>query len=130
MDSTSKAKEIVIIDDDSIVLECLSRRLRGIRCSLTTFTDQHECLTYLAIERPDILFIDMRMPRMNGVEFIERLMSRPEKCSATIFLCSAMMPSAEIRTRINKFGIQLICKDTLMDKSWLQAALNQCQLVA
>jgi two-component system chemotaxis response regulator CheB len=67
---------VLVIDDSSLVREILSRYLSGaygievVGAAVDAF-DAGEKIPRL---RPDVLTLDVEMPRMNGIEFLRRLM--------------------------------------------------------
>lgn len=118
---------IMIVDDDDITLECYARLLRGLDCSLSTFTNPLDSLTVLREKQPRLLFVDMNMPCMGGMELLTELFAftKPENCH--IYLCSSIMPPPDIRRRAMDMGVDVICKDMAMDKAWLQNVIQQCR---
>lgn len=64
----------VAIDDEPLALEVISkfcRRIGGI--SLYCFTDPVEGLAYIEANRPDIVFLDIEMGELNGLQIASRL---------------------------------------------------------
>jgi two-component system LytT family response regulator len=65
----------IVIDDQKDAIELLSDHIKN-RKELTlleTFTNPVKALTFLETNTADLIFIDVQMPHMNGLEFIETL---------------------------------------------------------
>lgn len=68
----------VIIDDEILAIEELQRILEGCD-SITTikgFDDAKEGLTYILLKEPDIAFIDISMPYINGTSLAREIAER------------------------------------------------------
>ncbi len=63
---------VFAVDDDANALVAL-RRVLTRRFQLTTFQDPFEALIALGTLQPDALVLDIRMPGIDGVRFLDRL---------------------------------------------------------
>lgn len=68
----ARRTDVLIIDDDDDVRELLSLVLRKCGYSVETAADGQEALERLASVQPDLIFLDLQMPVMNGAEFRQR----------------------------------------------------------
>lgn len=67
---------VLVVEDDAPIRESLAQVLREEGYRVTVAQDGIEALNRLAETRErHIIFIDLLMPRMDGIEFCERLMS-------------------------------------------------------
>ncbi len=68
-----------LVDDEPLALERLSRLLRQTgRVELTgSTTVPEEAVAALTADPPDVCFLDIQMPRLNGFEILARLPSQP-----------------------------------------------------
>jgi len=66
---------VLIVDDEAIVLESVSQVLRGYfdNIIIETAKNSREGLIKVEQFRPNIIMTDIKMPGMNGLEFIERI---------------------------------------------------------
>ncbi|WP_036195537.1 response regulator [Nocardioides aequoreus] len=71
---------VVLVDDDPLVRSGLALILGGARDLqvVAQAADGEEALEVVARERPDVVLMDIRMPRLNGLEATERLLAPAE----------------------------------------------------
>lgn len=68
--------EVVIVDDDPVNLSVYAGLMERISSAHTrSFEDPEEALGSCRLCEPDLIIVDYMMPRMNGVEFIQRVRS-------------------------------------------------------
>jgi len=65
--------KILVIDDDKGVVEVIKNVLVGQNYEVVTAFDGKEGLKKVKSENPDLIVLDIRMPSMNGYEFIRTL---------------------------------------------------------
>jgi chemosensory pili system protein ChpA (sensor histidine kinase/response regulator) len=70
--------EILVVDDSVSVRQVFARLLRTKGWKTNTARDGVEALEKLANARPDLIILDLEMPRMNGYEFLSTLQAREE----------------------------------------------------
>jgi two-component system LytT family response regulator len=90
MNSMENLIRAYLVDDEPLALERLSRLLRNFPdiAIAGKSTDPAQALAELsspAAESPDVLFLDIQMPGMNGFEFLSRLDEQPFVIFTTAF---------------------------------------------
>ena len=80
---------VLVIEDDPDSREVLVNLLREVGCTVMQAFDGLEGLARCRSERFDIVFSDIRMPHMNGVELIERLRADPFTAALPVVAVSA-----------------------------------------
>lgn len=66
------AERILIVDDEADMVETCRRILSAAGYECLGTSDAQEALRLLASERPALLFTDLRMPEMDGMEMLRR----------------------------------------------------------
>lgn len=69
------AIQIMMVDDEESILNSLQRLLFDMDCEIRTSTCAHKALDMLAELPADIVISDMRMPGMDGAEFLSEVAS-------------------------------------------------------
>lgn len=69
---------ILIVDDDRSVADTFARMLRLEGFNVETALSAEIGLAMAETVRPDAIILDLRMPMLNGLQFLRTLRSRPE----------------------------------------------------
>ncbi len=77
---------IALVDDDRHILTSVSMALEAEGFTVHTYADGEEALRGLREKPVDVVILDIKMPRMDGMELLDRL--RPESQVPVIFLTS------------------------------------------
>jgi two-component system alkaline phosphatase synthesis response regulator PhoP len=81
---------ILIADDDPLGAELLEAYLNEIDCELRTTSDGEQTLQLVASWRPDLILLDVMMPRISGFEVCKRLRSDPATRDIAIIMITAL----------------------------------------
>lgn len=68
-----KKSRILIVDDNADTVELLKKRLRSEGYDTAEAFDGEECLTQVTACNPDLIVLDIMMPKINGYEVCQRL---------------------------------------------------------
>jgi len=79
----------MIVDDVRENREVLSALLTDLGCEVKTADDGPRAIEMLRQERPDVIFMDIRMPGMDGLQTMQRILSDLGTQRAKIIACSA-----------------------------------------
>lgn len=60
--------KVMVIDDSKTIRRTAETLLKKEGCSVVTATDGFEALAKIADEKPDIIFVDIMMPRLDGYQ--------------------------------------------------------------
>ncbi len=75
---TEKRGTVLIVEDEAIVAEIYRLSLERAGYRALVAKDGVEGLELATSTRPDFIFLDLRMPRMGGLEVLTRLAADPE----------------------------------------------------
>ena len=59
---------VMVIDDSKTIRRTAETLLKKAGCEVVTATDGFEALAKIADQRPDIIFVDIMMPRLDGYQ--------------------------------------------------------------
>ncbi|WP_257283661.1 response regulator, partial [Endozoicomonas sp. SESOKO1] len=77
-DSSNKAITVLVVDDSVTVRKVTSRLLTRQGYEVISARDGVEAMTHLSEHRPDIMLLDVEMPRMDGFEVASAVRNDPE----------------------------------------------------
>ena len=83
------AVSIMIVDDEPYLAEALSFVLKKGGYDISVAVDGEEALKKVAEKKPDIMFLDIMMPKKNGYEVCEIIKKIPELKDIYIIMLSA-----------------------------------------
>jgi CheY-like chemotaxis protein len=69
---------VMVVDDSVTLREMIADLLKGRGLNVTVASDGVEALEQIKANRPDLVVLDIVMPRMNGYEVCRRLKSDPK----------------------------------------------------
>ncbi|MDR3449876.1 MAG: response regulator transcription factor [Alphaproteobacteria bacterium] len=82
-------QNIALVDDDRNILTSVQMALEAEGFEVRTFPDSEEALRGLTLKPADLAVLDIKMPRLNGMELLQRLRQNPTAATMpVIFLTS------------------------------------------
>jgi len=86
--------QILIIDDEASLRRTLARILQQARFEVTTAESGKEGLAFLAHQTFDMVYLDIRMPDMNGLEVLKAIHAKFPELPVILFTAQPDMSSA------------------------------------
>jgi two-component system sensor histidine kinase/response regulator len=93
MDMNEKAK-IVIIDDEEVVLDSCTQILQGRNYEISTAPDGLQGLALVDKVKPDLVFIDLKMPGIPGLEVLGKIHDQDNTIVTVVITGYATVDSA------------------------------------
>lgn len=99
-------KKLLIIDDDEIFPKVLTDSLPEGEYDVVHVVDGEKGLTQIEKEAPDLIILDLIMPKMTGLEFIKALKEKKDTNHIPILISSQLSKLDDIDTAIAE-GIEV-----------------------
>jgi two-component system chemotaxis response regulator CheB len=117
----NKKIRVLIVDDSSVVRQTLSEILsseQGIEV-MATAPDPFIAAEKLRKESPDVILLDIEMPRMDGITFLHKIMSQHP---LPVVICSSLTEAgAETTLKALEYGaVEIILKPRIGAKQFLE----------
>jgi DNA-binding response OmpR family regulator len=89
------SKTVLICDDELYILECVSYVVKKEGYNILTAGDGEQALTLARERKPDLIFLDVEMPKKSGYEVCETLRREPETSDIYIIMLTARGQAAD-----------------------------------
>ncbi|MEM9804995.1 MAG: response regulator [Cyanobacteria bacterium P01_D01_bin.56] len=80
---------VLVVEDSIAQREMIIDLLKGNGLNVTVASDGVEALAHIQGDLPDLVVLDIVMPRMNGYEVCRRIKSDPATQNLPVVLCSS-----------------------------------------
>jgi response regulator RpfG family c-di-GMP phosphodiesterase len=84
-----EGEKILVVDDDARVLDLLQVTLSGRGFSVVTASNGDEAVRRVGLARPDLVVLDVDLPRRSGIEILEEIRGQASFESLPIILISS-----------------------------------------
>src|SRR5688572_9296903 len=88
---------VLLVDDDPVILKLLQVNFEMEGYTVSTANDGVEGLEKARAERPDIVLLDVMMPRMDGLEVTKALKGDDDTKAIPIILLSAKAQASDVQ---------------------------------
>jgi CheY-like chemotaxis protein len=88
----SESKEVLIVDDDPQLTFGVSRRLEAAGYATRIAADGAEGVAQAQLRPPDLILLDVMMPKMDGMSALARLHSDGATRDVPVIMLSASLP--------------------------------------
>ncbi len=99
--SQQKQPVILVVDDNQQNLELLQAYLEDIDCTTIPAHDGLEALNIVKKNPPDLILLDVMMPKMSGFEVCKRLKNDPKTTDIPIIMVTALTEFGDIERGID-----------------------------
>ena len=89
-DRLGRQQVVLVVDDHPLNLELIEGCLADVHCRVITATDGIEALELVKSDPPDLVLLDVMMPRMDGYEVCQRLKESPEGKLLPVVMVTAL----------------------------------------
>ena len=93
-ESSELPVHVLIVDDQEVVRELCSEIADALGYRVSVAANGEKALEVLEREHVDVLMADLKMPRMNGMELLEKVKSRSQQTEVLIMTAYGSVPSA------------------------------------
>src|SRR5215831_16209646 len=111
---------VLLVEDDTALAQMYRVKLEKDGYTVRVVGDGEQALSVLAEDLPDLIFLDIRLPRMDGLTFLERLRASQRTRNVPVVIVSNYSEQ-ELVSR----GLQLGALDYLIKSQTTPGQLSQ-----
>lgn len=116
-----KKIRVLVVDDSAVVRQTMTEILESDPqiAVMGTAADPYIAVERIKQEVPDVMTLDVEMPRMDGITFLEKLMAQ---CPIPVVICSTLTEkgSETALAALEKGAVEIITKPKLGTKQFLE----------
>ncbi len=109
-DAKIAQSKVLVVDDNPQNLELLVAYLDKLGCQIATAVDGIDALEKVSRENPDLILLDIMMPRMSGFEVCRKLKSAPATRDIPIIMVTALNELGDIERGVESGTDDFITK--------------------
>jgi len=96
-----KARPGLVVEDDAASRDMLVRLVEKAGLAARAAKDGKEALEIVAVERPQLILLDLMMPQVDGFDFVERLRANELGADIPVLVVTAKSLTSEDLERLN-----------------------------
>lgn len=104
------AATVLIIEDDQLIQRMYDKIFTFEKYNVITASDGEEGLEKARATNPTIILLDVMMPKMNGMELLEKLKADPSTKAIPVIMLSNLAGENDVETALSKGAVKYIIK--------------------
>ncbi|MCR8656151.1 ATP-binding response regulator [Paenibacillus endoradicis] len=108
-----RSHSVLVIEDDIPTSQMMTKMLEKEGYRVTSASNGQHALQCVSRAKPQLILLDLMMPKMDGFEFITELRKREEWCTIPIVVITAKNITEDDRLRLNGFVKNIVQKGNL-----------------
>jgi len=82
-------KKILVVDDEPDIVKTLIKAIRRQGFDMVSAADGEEALERVKDSHPDLVILDVTMPKLDGIEVLQRIKGDPQTASLPVIMLTA-----------------------------------------
>jgi CheY-like chemotaxis protein len=106
-------RKALVADDDALIRAMLSSELRSLGLTVIEAQNGEEAVDLWVKEHPDIMFLDLLMPKLNGLDALKRIRDTPGGDGSRV---PAVLVTALTQETVRQFEISGVRPEGYLEK--------------
>lgn len=102
--SAGPLRRILLVEDDDALANVYMTRLRAEGFDVKRVTNGEDALVTVLSYRPDLIVLDVMMPKVNGFEVLDIIRNTPEVGNVKVIMLTALSQEAD-KKRAQELGV-------------------------
>lgn len=108
--------KLLVADDDVTLRELYEERMRAEGYIILSAVDGEEAIQKAASEHPDVILLDVMMPKINGIDAMRMLREKEETANIPIIILTALIQEIDKIREMMKPGDGYLIKSEIVPK--------------
>lgn len=104
------SRKVLAVDDSSSIRKMVEFSLKSKGFQVTTAVDGQEALELLAKDKPDVIILDINMPRLDGFGFLKKIKAEAANAAIPVLMLSTEGQEADMETAASLGATHYIVK--------------------
>lgn len=113
-------KSILLVDDDLTLREMYAERLKAEGFAVETAKDGEEALQKVSDLHPNIVLLDVMMPKINGLDVLKKMREQEDTKNIPVIVLTALIQDREKMESITRGADDYIVKSETMPGDVIQ----------
>jgi CheY-like chemotaxis protein len=110
MENHGQGYRILVADDEPEVVNLVRIMLEMEGYTILEASDGEQALAMAQTEQPDLMLLDVRMPKMNGLAVLDRLREDPNTASIPVVMLSVVTTYPEVQKALEQGAVAYLPK--------------------
>ncbi len=110
MPKNVEACKILVAEDDKFLSRAYEFKLSGMGCQIIMAGDGEDAIAKIKSEKPDIILLDLIMPKKNGFEVLQEIKANSQTKKIPVIIMSNLGQEADIKKGLEAGAIDYIVK--------------------
>lgn len=98
--------KILLIEDDSLFVKMYQKKFAHEGLELEAAYDGEEGIEKIKSEKPDLIILDLMLPKMSGSEVLKQVKDDPEANAIPVIILTNLSTSADEVTKCIQMGVK------------------------
>lgn len=95
-------KTILVVEDEQLILELINEICKDLDCKILCAADGESALDIVKSNTPDMVLLDVLLPKMSGHQVCRSLKSDPLTSQVKVVMISGMSQSSDLQKAGNR----------------------------
>jgi two-component system cell cycle response regulator DivK len=105
-----ETKKILIVEDNADLCDLLTITIRRLGCEVAIAITGEEAVERASAMKPDLILMDIRLPKLNGVEATKQIKADPSTKDIPVVILSAFSMSSHGKYAIEAGAVEVLQK--------------------
>jgi len=95
--TNGKKRKVLVVEDETFLVKIYSVKLKKEGFDVSIATDGEEAVRLAAEVKPDLILLDLILPKLNGFEALERIRANPANKNTPVLVLSNLGQEEDIK---------------------------------